>query len=109
MSRTKSNVDETFEARRDLRNGLAELVERYPELTGPESQARAAAFIEEESKMSPVKRQNRVNMLVSDEELAMLRELADREGLTLSDWMRQAIRKAHVETFDGRPPKQAKD
>jgi hypothetical protein len=37
----------------------------------------------------------RINFLVTRDERAMLDELSERSGLTISDWLRQAIRRGH--------------
>lgn len=44
-------------------------------------------------------------MNISPEERAMLETLATREGLTASDWLRQAIRRAHAELKPAKPRK----
>ncbi len=49
-----------------------------------------------------VTRTNRLSMLISDEEQRMLKELADADGVTASDFIRLFIRRAHTEKF---PPK----
>lgn len=46
--------------------------------------------------MAP-ERANQFKMLLSDEELAMLRELAEHRGLTASDYLRTLIRDQHRE------------
>ncbi len=38
-------------------------------------------------------------MLLSDEEYEMLQALADADGITASDLIRQYIRRAHAEKF----------
>jgi hypothetical protein len=45
------------------------------------------------------KRTRNLNVRISDEELAMLAELAERDGLTSSDWLRFTIRRAHTKVF----------
>ncbi len=47
-------------------------------------------------------------MNVSDEELEMLRELAEAEGLTASDYLRSTIRRDHREKLRGKAPKKPK-
>jgi DNA-binding GntR family transcriptional regulator len=43
---------------------------------------------------------------MSDEELAMLRALAERDGLSASDVLRLFIRRAYAEAFgDKKPPR----
>ena len=44
-------------------------------------------------------RDHNMNLRVSAEELAMLRAVADRAGLTASDYLRQYIRHSHAEHF----------
>jgi len=44
-----------------------------------------------------VQRPNQLKVLVSDEEQAQLRALADHAGLTVADWIRQTIRREHAE------------
>jgi hypothetical protein len=46
-----------------------------------------------------VDRDRRLSMLISEDEHTMLRALAEKEGLTASDWIRQSIRRAHAEAF----------
>jgi hypothetical protein len=48
-------------------------------------------------------RQFRMNL--SEEELAMLRELADADGLNGSDYLRTLIRRQHAERFGKPKPK----
>jgi len=45
---------------------------------------------------------------MSSAEIAMLRELADKRGVTASDYIRLTIRELHAVTFDGRPPSKTK-
>jgi hypothetical protein len=42
-----------------------------------------------------IERNRRLSMLISDEEWAMLQTVAERAGLTASDWVRQRIREAY--------------
>ena len=42
-------------------------------------------------------RDRRVHMVMSQDEWAMLCALAERMGVTISDWMRLRIREAHGE------------
>lgn len=42
-----------------------------------------------------VTRDKRLNVLMSVEELEMLQALADKAGITSSDWIRMRIREAH--------------
>lgn len=41
------------------------------------------------------KRDKQLHVLLSDEEERMLEAVADRRGLTSSDWIRQTIRQAY--------------
>lgn len=43
----------------------------------------------------------RLQVLLGDEELEQLREMARREGLTLSEWVRQILRRARAERPSG--------
>jgi hypothetical protein len=45
--------------------------------------------------MAPIIRKYRFNMMLSDEEERMLRALAERRGLTASDFLRQSVRDAY--------------
>ena len=49
-----------------------------------------------------VKRTRRLSMLISDEEWTMLQSLAERDGITASDWVRLRIREAYG---PDKPPK----
>jgi hypothetical protein len=44
--------------------------------------------------MAP-QRSNQLHIMLSDEELTMVRELAEANGLTSSDYIRQFIRREH--------------
>lgn len=46
-----------------------------------------------------LKRTHNLNVRISDEELAMLARLAERDGITSSDWLRITIRRAHTRVF----------
>jgi len=51
-----------------------------------------------------VERPRALTVRVSDEELEMLQQLAEREGVTVSDYVRLRIRKDHREVFgEGKP------
>ncbi len=52
-----------------------------------------------------VKRDIRLSMLISAEEQAMLKMLADKEGLSVSDWVRQTVRAEYVAGFGAKRPK----
>lgn len=43
----------------------------------------------------------RIQVVVPDEELEQLQQVARREGLTLSEWVRQALRRARSERPTG--------
>ncbi len=46
-----------------------------------------------------LKRTHNLNVRISGEELAMLARLAERDGITSSDWLRVTIRRAHTRVF----------
>jgi hypothetical protein len=46
--------------------------------------------------MAPIERKYRFNMMLSNDEERMLRELAERRGLTASDLLRQFVREAYA-------------
>jgi hypothetical protein len=50
-------------------------------------------------------RPNQLKILLSDEELEQLRELGERQGLTVSDVVRQFIRREHAEPAVAHLPK----
>jgi hypothetical protein len=58
--------------------------------------------------MAPIKRDQLFQLRVSDDEKRMLETLADREGLTASDKVRQMIRREYATTFGQEPPKRRK-
>lgn len=49
--------------------------------------------------MAP-ERERQFRMNLSDDELAMLRELAEADGITASDFLRMQIRRQYGERFD---------
>jgi hypothetical protein len=53
--------------------------------------------------MAPTEREKRLHMLLSDEEDRMLRALADADGLTASDIVRQLIRRTFMERWPPKP------
>ena len=55
--------------------------------------------------MAPVERERSFRVRISDEELAMVHALADAEGLSASDIVRQLIRRHYIEKFGDKPPK----
>ncbi|HEY3498355.1 MAG TPA: hypothetical protein VGK73_26860 [Polyangiaceae bacterium] len=52
-----------------------------------------------------IRREKRVQMLFSDEEWAMLLELADEDGVTASDWVRLRVRQGYAEMAEPRRTK----
>lgn len=54
-----------------------------------------------------IKRDKRLHMLLSQDEWAALQALADRDGITASDWVRQRIRE-HAATLEQKPRKKRK-
>ena len=58
--------------------------------------------------MSPIRRNRRLSMLISEDERAMLQQVADADGLTPSDYIRQHIRRAHAERFGAAKAKKRK-
>jgi hypothetical protein len=55
-----------------------------------------------------VQRDKRVQMLFSREEWSMLQALADRDGVTASDWVRLRVREGYQRAFGDAPPKKTK-
>jgi len=55
--------------------------------------------------MAP-QRSNQLHIMLSDEELAMVRGLAEANGLSASDYIRQFIRREHGELATEAKPKQ---
>lgn len=58
--------------------------------------------------MAPLTRDKRINFQASEAEQEMLRQLAEREGVSMSDYVRQLIRRAHAATFGEQPIKSRK-
>lgn len=58
--------------------------------------------------MSPLERDRQFRIRLSDDELAMLHELAERDGVSAADFLRLYIRRSHAEAFQGRRPKKQK-
>ena len=54
------------------------------------------------------KRDRALTVRVLDAELEMLGELAEHEGVTASEWIRNVIRREHVVAFGARPAKRPK-
>jgi hypothetical protein len=52
-----------------------------------------------------IERNRRLSMLVSDDEWRMLQALADANGVTASDYVRQFIRREHDSKFAAKPKK----
>jgi hypothetical protein len=52
-----------------------------------------------------VDRAKYLTLRASDEEIAMLRALAEADGLSASDVVRQFIRRTYAERFGDKPPK----
>jgi hypothetical protein len=55
-----------------------------------------------------IRRDKRVQMLFSDEEWAMLQDLAAQNGVTASDWVRLRVREGHAATFGAATSKRPK-
>jgi uncharacterized protein (DUF1778 family) len=52
--------------------------------------------------MAPLERDEQFHMRLSEEERRMLDAVADQQGLSASDWVRQAIRTAYHQTHPER-------
>lgn len=55
----------------------------------------------------PPARPNQLKILVSDEELEMIRALAERQGQTVADYLRQLLRREYAEIALAHLPKLA--
>jgi hypothetical protein len=56
-----------------------------------------------------VERDRRLSIRIADNEWDMLKALAEREGLAVSDYVRLFIRRSHSEAFgDAKPAKKRK-
>ena len=55
--------------------------------------------------MASTERDKSFRVRVSKEELRMIQELADADGVTASDHVRLYIRRAHAERFGAKKPK----
>lgn len=54
--------------------------------------------------MADRRRKRVLNVRIDDAEAAMLDALADRDGITVSDWVRLAVRRAYRDAFgEGKP------
>ena len=58
--------------------------------------------------MAPLERDRSLRVRVSDEEQEMLQALADRRGVTVSDYIRLTAREAYRAEFGDKPPKKTK-
>ncbi len=59
--------------------------------------------------MAPTQRDNMFHVRMSDDERTMLEALADRDGLSASDKVRQLVRREYAEAFGEAPrPKRPK-
>lgn len=58
--------------------------------------------------MAPIQRDEKFQFRMTSEERRMLDALAEQEGLTPSDKLRQLIRKDYSATFKDEPPKRRK-
>lgn len=58
--------------------------------------------------MAPLQRDAKFQLRVTADEKRMLEALAEREGLTASDKVRQLIRKDYAASFGEAPPKKTK-
>lgn len=50
-------------------------------------------------------RTRNLRVLVNDDEKKMVRELAEKHGLTMADYLRQLIRREHRKVFPAHPGK----
>ena len=55
-----------------------------------------------------IKREKRLNILMADDEIEMLRQLADRDGITSSDLIRVFVRRRYEEVFGSTKVKKGK-
>ena len=53
----------------------------------------------------PPERPNQLKIMVSDDELEMVRSLAERQGQTVADYLRQLIRREHAAVTPPAKPK----
>jgi hypothetical protein len=58
--------------------------------------------------MNATERTTMFQVRMSDEEISMLRALAERKGVTASDFVRLFVRDAFAATFGDKPPKKPK-
>lgn len=52
-----------------------------------------------------VNRDYKLNVRMALEEGDMLRKLAERDGISQSDWIRLTVRRAYIAAFGEKPPK----
>lgn len=55
-----------------------------------------------------VERDRRLSIRIAEEEWEMLQALAERDGISSSDYIRLFIRRAHADAFGGEQPKKPK-
>jgi hypothetical protein len=55
--------------------------------------------------MAPLERDRQFHLRTTAEEVAMLHALAERTGLSASDYIRQFIRREYAAAFGDKPPK----
>jgi hypothetical protein len=58
--------------------------------------------------MAKRRREGMLNVRTFEIETAMLRELADHDGINASDWIRLTIRQRYRKLFGDRPPQSSK-
>lgn len=58
--------------------------------------------------MNAFERTETLTIRIAQEEKDMLRAVAERDGLSLSDWLRLTIRRAHADAFGASKPKRTK-
>lgn len=58
--------------------------------------------------MSPIQRDEKFQFRINDEERRMLEAIAENDGLSASDKLRQMIRQQFWTTFGTEPPKRRK-
>lgn len=65
--------------------------------------ARRASVITKTRRMAPTERSRFFQMRISDEELRMLNAIAEADGLSASDVVRQLIRRSFTERWPSKP------
>jgi hypothetical protein len=58
--------------------------------------------------MAPATRDRQFRIRLDETELAMLHALAERDGISASDFVRQFVRRSYAATFGEKPPKKPK-